>query len=101
MSSPRRSEPSSQRSSQAPKISSHLWSQKPFWLYFPEQWDAKSPWSDLRVRQAARLSLDLKTINQALTLGFSHIHGSLIPDNFEFFWKPPATPYDPDKARQF
>ena len=73
--------------------------QSPFWLYFPEQWDAKSPWHDLRVRQAARLALDLKTINQALTLGFSHVHGSLIPDNFEFFWKPPETPYDPEKAR--
>lgn len=74
--------------------------QSPFWLYFPEQWDPKSPWHDLRVRQAARLALDLKTINQALTLGFSHVHGSLIPDNFEFFWKPPETLYDPEKARR-
>ena len=41
-----------------------------------------------------------KTINQALTLGFSHVHGSLIPDNFEFFWKPPEPVYDPDKAKQ-
>jgi peptide/nickel transport system substrate-binding protein len=52
------------------------------------------------VRQAVRLALDLKTINQALTLGFSHVHGSLIPDNFEFFWKPPEPVYDPDKAKQ-
>jgi peptide/nickel transport system substrate-binding protein len=74
--------------------------QSPFWLYFPQQWDAKSPWHDQRVRQAVRLSLDLKTINQALTLGFSHVHGSLIPDNFEFFWKPPETPYDPEQARK-
>ena len=54
----------------------------------------------MRVRQAARLALDLKTINQALTLGFSHVHGSIIPDNFEFFWKPPEPVYDPDKAKQ-
>jgi peptide/nickel transport system substrate-binding protein len=73
--------------------------QSPFWLYFPEQWDAKSPWHDVRVRQAARLALDLKTINQALTLGFSHIHGSMIPDNFEFFWKPPEPVYDPGRAK--
>ncbi len=52
------------------------------------------------MRQAARLALDLKTINQALTLGFSHVHGSLIPDNFEFFWKPPEPVYDPEKAKQ-
>jgi len=74
--------------------------QSPFWLYFPEQWDAKSPWHDQRVRQAARLALDLKTINQALTLGYSHVHGSLIPDNFEFFWKPPEPVYDPGRAKQ-
>jgi peptide/nickel transport system substrate-binding protein len=73
--------------------------QSPFWLYFPEQWDAKSPWHDVRVRKAARLALDLKTINEALTLGFSHVHGSMIPDNFEFFWKPPAPVYDPEGAR--
>jgi peptide/nickel transport system substrate-binding protein len=73
--------------------------QSPFWLYFPEQWDAKSPWHDIRVRQAARLALDLKTINQALTLGFSHVHGSMIPDNFEFFWKPPEPVYDPARAK--
>ena len=74
--------------------------QSPFWLYFPEQWDPKSPWHDVRVRQAVRLALDLKTINQALTLGFSHVHGSMIPDNFEFFWKPPEPVYDPEKAKQ-
>jgi peptide/nickel transport system substrate-binding protein len=74
--------------------------QSPFWLYFPEQWDPKSPWHDVRVRQAARLALDLKTINQALTAGYSRIHGSLIPDNFEFFWKPPEPVYDPEKAKQ-
>jgi peptide/nickel transport system substrate-binding protein len=73
--------------------------QSPFWLYFPEQWDAKSPWHDVRVRQAARLAIDNKTINQALTLGYSHIHGSMIPDNFEFFWKPPEPVYDPASAK--
>ncbi len=74
--------------------------QATFWLYFPEQWDPKSPWHDERVRQAARLALDLKTINQALTLGYGHTHGSLIPDNFEYFWKPPEPVYDPVKAKQ-
>jgi peptide/nickel transport system substrate-binding protein len=73
--------------------------QATFWLYFPDQWDPKSPWHDVRVRQAVRLAIDLKTINQALTLGYSHMHGSMVPDNFEFFWKPPAQVFDPDKAK--
>src|SRR6476659_5996574 len=34
------------------------------WLYFPEQWDPKSPWHDKRVRSAANLGLDRPNINQ-------------------------------------
>jgi peptide/nickel transport system substrate-binding protein len=71
-----------------------------FWLYFTEQWDPKSPWHDKRVRQAADLAIDRKGINQALTLGFSHITGSIVPDIFEFYWPPPAPVYDPAKAMQ-
>src|SRR5438132_2557896 len=41
------------------------------WVYFPDQWDAKSPWHDERVQLAATLSLDSKCINDALTLGDS------------------------------
>jgi peptide/nickel transport system substrate-binding protein len=37
----------------------------PFWLYFPDQWDEKSPWHDQRVRQAASLALDRKGMNDA------------------------------------
>ena len=71
-----------------------------FWLYFPDQWDPKSPWHDIRVRQAAYLAIDHKGINQALTLGYSRITGSLIPDGFDYFWKPPAPVYDPAKAKR-
>lgn len=74
--------------------------QSPFWLYFPDQWDPKSPWHDQRVRQAASLAIDRKTINQALTLGYSPITGSIIPESFEFYWKSPAPMYDPEKAKQ-
>jgi peptide/nickel transport system substrate-binding protein len=71
-----------------------------YWLYFPEQWDAKSPWHDQRVRLAAYLAIDHKTINQAITLSHSRITGSIIPDSFDFYWAPPPPTYDPAKAKQ-
>jgi len=72
----------------------------PYWIYFPEQWDSRSPWHDVRVRQAARLAIDGKSINQALTLGFSHLTNSAFPENFEFYWSPPPPQFDPKAARQ-
>src|SRR5439155_11899404 len=72
----------------------------PFWLSFVDQWDPKSPWHDARVRHAAGLAIDRKSINQALTLGYSKLTGSLVPDSFEFFWQPPAPAFEPAKARQ-
>lgn len=71
----------------------------PFWLYFADQWDPKSPWHDLRVRQAANLALDRKAINDAITLGYSKITNSLIPFSFDYYWQPPAAVYDPGKAK--
>ena len=70
------------------------------WLEFPDQWDDKSPWHDVRVRQAANLPMDRKGINQALTLGYSKLTNSIIPYTFEFFWQPPEPVYDPEKAKQ-
>src|SRR5688572_11782929 len=71
-----------------------------FWLVFAEQWDPKSPWADRRVRLAANLAIDRPAINQAETLGFSKITGSIIPHTFEAFWPAPSPSYDPQKARQ-
>jgi ABC-type transport system substrate-binding protein len=74
--------------------------QATFWLYFPDQWDAKSPWHDPRVREAARLAIDGKSISEALTLGYSPVTNSIIPDGFDFYWKAPAAVYDLAKAKQ-
>jgi len=72
-----------------------------FNIYFPDQWDAKSPWHDERVRRAASLAIDRDGLNQALTLGYSLVTGNpVVADNYEFFWQPPAPVYDPDKANQ-
>ena len=71
-----------------------------FWLYFPDQWDPKSPWHDRRVRLAASLAMDRPTINQALTLGHSKLTGNIIPSSFDFFWQPPAPIYNAARAKQ-
>ncbi|HSH98952.1 MAG TPA: ABC transporter substrate-binding protein [Reyranella sp.] len=71
-----------------------------FWLYFPDQWDAKSPWHDPRVREAVRLSMDYKSISEALTLGYSPVTNSIIPDSFDFYWKAPAPVYDLARAKK-
>jgi len=74
-----------------------------FCLYFPDQWDPKSPWHDERVRRAASLAIDRKGTNDALTLGYSKVTGNpIVPDGYEFFWQPPeeAAAYDPEKAKK-
>ena len=72
-----------------------------FWLVFPDQWTTPgSPWADKRVRLAANHAIDRQAINQAETLGYSKITGSMIPSTFEFFWAPPAHAFDPARARR-
>jgi peptide/nickel transport system substrate-binding protein len=49
------------------------------WLVFADQWDQGSRWHDRRVCLAANHAVDRQAINQAVTLGFSKITGSIIP----------------------
>ncbi|HEX6440680.1 MAG TPA: ABC transporter substrate-binding protein [Stellaceae bacterium] len=72
----------------------------PNWLYFPEQWDPKSPWHDLRVRQAANLAIDREGMSKALFLGYCKITNSIVPYTFEYYWEPPAAKYDPAEAKK-
>ena len=74
--------------------------QATFWIYFPDQWDSKSPWSDRRVRLAVNFALDRTAMNQAELLGFARITWSIIPRSFEFYWQPPGYGYDPARAKQ-
>jgi peptide/nickel transport system substrate-binding protein len=69
-------------------------------LDLPEQWDPKSPWHDVRVRQAAGYALDRAGLNQAETLGLSRPTGGLIPRVLDFAraYDPPA--YDPARAKR-
>ena len=70
------------------------------WLYFADQWEAGSPWHDRRVRLAATHAVDRQAINQAESLGFSRITGSIIPTTFDFYWQPPPYPFDAARAKQ-
>ena len=70
------------------------------WLLFADQFDKSSPWHDRRVRLAATHAVDRQAINQAVSLGFSKITGSIVPTSFDFYWQPPAIPYDVAKAKQ-
>jgi peptide/nickel transport system substrate-binding protein len=73
--------------------------QSPVWIYFADQWDAKSPWHDRRLRLAVTHAIDRETLNQAETLGLSKV-GSVIPTTFEYYWQPPVPAYDVARAKK-
>ncbi|MEJ0020667.1 MAG: ABC transporter substrate-binding protein [Acetobacteraceae bacterium] len=71
-----------------------------FWIEFPRQWDAKSPWHDQRLRQAVNLALDRKGINHAACLDFCPPAGVIVPRVMDFALQVEPPPYDPARARQ-
>jgi peptide/nickel transport system substrate-binding protein len=71
-----------------------------WWLEFTEQWDAKSPWHDRRVRLAANLAIDKQAINEVERLGFSRLTGSMLPSTLEFALRIEPYPYDPPRAKR-
>jgi len=71
-----------------------------FWIELPEQWDAKSPWADARVRLAASHAIDRAAINQAEMLGYGRLTGNYVPRIFQFAVAMEPHPYDPAKAKK-
>jgi peptide/nickel transport system substrate-binding protein len=71
-----------------------------FWIEFTEQWDAKSPWHDKRLRQAVNLALDRNRINEAACLGFCPPAGVIVPRVMDFALQVEPPPYDPQRAKQ-
>src|SRR5437867_7575399 len=65
-----------------------------------DQWDAKSPWHDVRARLAASHAIDRKAITDSESLGASAPSGSIIPGVLEFAVSTEPHPYHPVKARQ-
>ena len=70
------------------------------WITFLDQWDAKSPWHDKRVRLAANHAIDRQAINQAAYLGKSKLAFNFVPSGMQYFWTPKPYEYDPKKAKQ-
>jgi peptide/nickel transport system substrate-binding protein len=71
-----------------------------FWLEFPDQWDPKSVWADIRVRQAVNHALDREAINQAACLGFCPPAGVIVPRLMDYALQAEPPSYDPAKAKQ-
>ncbi len=71
-----------------------------FFIYFNEQADPKSPWHDLRVRQAVNYAIDRQALSEQQTQGASPPTGNIVPRAFEFALPIEAYPYNPQKAKQ-
>jgi peptide/nickel transport system substrate-binding protein len=71
------------------------------WAVFTyEQYEAKSPWADKRVRLAANHAVNRQAINEAETLGYSGLTGNIVPRALEYALPLEPYAYDPQKAKQ-
>jgi len=68
-------------------------------VYFTSQWDPKSPWSDPRVRKAASLAIDRKTLADIHMPGCDPIGSLSMPGDAQAIDFPPD-PYDPEQAKK-
>jgi peptide/nickel transport system substrate-binding protein len=71
-----------------------------FWIEFPDQWNPKSPWHDIRLRQAVNYALDRQAINEAACMGLCPPAGVIVPRVMEYALQAPALPPDPAKVKQ-
>ncbi len=67
--------------------------------YMTAQWDPKSPWADLRVRKAASLAIDRKTLVEVHNPGARPIGGLGLKGD-PFLVEFPVDPYDPEQAKK-
>src|SRR5919197_1793818 len=70
------------------------------WLVLANQYDPKSPWADKRVRLAANHAVNWQALNEAMTLGYSVLTGSIIPPKFDYALPLEPYGYDLKKAKQ-
>jgi len=70
------------------------------WIEFAEQWNAKSPWHDRRVRLAVNHALDRKGISDTACLGHCPPLGVVVPPVMDYALHVEPPSYDPQKAKQ-
>ena len=68
-------------------------------MYIGTQWDPKSPWADARVRKAASLAIDRKTLADIFMPGCKP-RGNLAMEGDPMGVDFPADPYDPAQAKK-
>jgi len=70
-----------------------------FIIYMAAQWDPKSPWSDVRVRKAASLAIDRKSLADIHVPGGKPV-GSIGLEGDPQVVPIPPEPYDPEAAKK-
>jgi peptide/nickel transport system substrate-binding protein len=70
------------------------------WISIIDQYAPKSPWADKRVRLAANMAINRQAINEADTLGYSVLSGSIIPRKLDFALPLEPYTYDPKRAKE-
>jgi peptide/nickel transport system substrate-binding protein len=70
-----------------------------FWIEFAEQWNAKSPWHDRRMRLAVNHALDRQRMNEAACLGLCPPAGVIVPRVMDFALQAEPPAYDLAKAK--
>jgi peptide/nickel transport system substrate-binding protein len=68
-------------------------------LFFSEQWNPNSPWSNIKVREAAQLAIDRKTMVETTMKG-AKIPGQIVPEELLWAKKFPMIPYNPKRAKE-
>lgn len=70
------------------------------WVSIIDQYEPKSPWADKRVRLAANLAINRQAMNDAETLGYSVLTGSIVPRKLEYALALEPYAYDPKRAKE-